>query len=103
MRIKHSHALLVGSAMLVVLLVLSGIRPFDRTTWALEVVPVFIALPVLWITYRRFPLTNLLYLLIFLHAIVLMIGGAYSYARVPLGFQIADLLHISRNPYDKIG
>jgi putative membrane protein len=48
-------------------------------------------------------LTNLLYLLIFLHAIVLMIGGAYSYARVPLGFQIADLLHISRNPYDKIG
>jgi len=103
MRIKHSHALLVGSAMLVVLLVLSGIRPFDRTTWALEVFPVFIALPVLWITYRRFPLTNLLYLLIFLHAIVLMIGGAYSYARVPLGFQIADLLHISRNPYDKIG
>jgi len=103
MRIKHSHALLVGSAMLVVLLVLSGIRPFDRTTWALEVFPVFIALPVLWITYRRFPLTNLLYLLIFLHAIVLMIGGAYSYARVPLGFQIADLLHTSRNPYDKIG
>jgi len=103
MRIKHSHALLVGSAVLVVLLVLSGIRPFDRTTWALEVFPVFIALPVLWITYRRFPLTNLLYLLIFLHAIVLMIGGAYSYARVPLGFQIADLLHISRNPYDKIG
>jgi putative membrane protein len=103
MRLNRSQALLVGSAVLVVLLVISGIRPFDRTTWALEVFPVFIALPALWITYRRFPLTTLLYVLIFLHAIVLMIGGAYSYARVPLGFQIADLLHLSRNPYDKIG
>lgn len=103
MRLNRSQALLVGSAVLVVLLVISGIRPFDRTTWALEVFPVFIALPALWVTYRRFPLTTLLYVLIFLHAIVLMIGGAYSYARVPLGFQIADLLHLSRNPYDKIG
>jgi len=94
---------LVGSAVLVVLLVVSGIRPFDRTTWLLEVFPIFIALPLLWATYRRFPLTTLVYILIFLHAIVLMIGGNYSYARVPLGFQIADLLHLSRNPYDKIG
>jgi len=101
--VRRSQALLVGSAVLVVLLVVSGIRPFDRTTWVLEVFPVFIALPVLWATYRRFPLTTLVYILIFLHAIVLMVGGSYSYARVPLGFQIADLLHLSRNPYDKIG
>jgi putative membrane protein len=103
MHLQRTQVLLAGSAVLVVLLVISGIRPFDRTTWVLEVFPVLIALPVLWLTYRRFPLTNLLYVLIFLHAIVLMVGGAYSYARVPLGFQIADLLHLSRNPYDKIG
>ena len=54
-------------------------------------------------TYRRYPLTTLLYVLIFLHAVVLMVGGAYTYARVPLGFWMADLLQIDRNPYDKIG
>jgi len=85
------------------LLVMSGIRPFDRTTWLLEVFPIFITLPILWATHRRFPLTTLVYALIFLHAVVLMVGGNYSYARVPLGFQIADLLHLNRNPYDKIG
>ncbi len=88
---------------LVVLLVVSGLRPFDRTTWVLEVFPILIAMPVLWATYRRFPLTNLLYLLIFCHAVILMVGGAYSCARVPLGFHIQDWLHLSRNPYDKIG
>jgi putative membrane protein len=82
---------------------LSGARPYDRMTWALEVFPVAIAVPVLWASYRRFPLTNLLYFLIFLHALVLMTGGLYTYARVPVGFQIADLLGLSRNPYDKLG
>jgi putative membrane protein len=94
---------LAGSAVLVVLLVISGIRPFDRMTWVLEVFPVLIALPVIWATYRRFPLTNLLYVCIFFHAIVLLVGGAYTYARVPLGFDLQALLHLSRNPYDKIG
>ena len=89
--------------MLVALLVLSGLRPYDRATWAMEVAPVVIALPILWVTHRRFPLTSLLYALIFLHALVLMLGGAYTYARVPLGFQIQDLFHLGRNPYDKIG
>jgi putative membrane protein len=93
----------IGSAVLILLLALSGFHPFDRTTWVLEVFPILIALPVLWATHRRFPLTNLVYALISCHAVVLMVGGAYSYARVPLGFQIADLLHLSRNPYDKIG
>jgi putative membrane protein len=98
-----SKTTLIGSVVLVGLLVSSGIRPFDRITWILEVFPILIVLPVLWATCRCYPLTNLLYLCIFLHAIVLMVGGAYSYARVPLGFQIADLFHLTRNPYDKIG
>jgi putative membrane protein len=99
----RTRLLLVGSAALIALLVISGIRPFDRTTWVLEVFPVLIALPVLWATYRRFPLTNLLYVCIFWHAVVLMVGGAYTYARVPLGFEIEALLNLSRHPYDKIG
>ena len=84
-------------------LALSGIRPYDRTTWILEVFPVFVALPLLWATRERFPLTSLLYTLVALHAIVLMVGGAYSYARVPLGFSMQEAFGLSRNPYDKIG
>lgn len=95
--------LVVASGVLLLLLLLSGLHPFERTTWLLEVFPVLIVLPLLWGTYRRYPLTNLLYFFIFWHAVVLIVGGAYSYARVPLGFQIADLLELSRNPYDKIG
>ena len=95
--------LLAASGVLLLLLLLSGLHPFERTTWLLEVFPVLIVLPLLWATYRRYPLTNLLYFFIFWHAVVLITGGAYSYARVPLGFQIADLLELSRNPYDKIG
>lgn len=100
---ERSHHLAIGTAVLVLLLVVSGISPFDQTTWVLEVFPILITIPVLWATYRRFPLTNLLYVLIFCHAVVLMVGGAYSYAKVPLGFELQDLLHLSRNPYDKIG
>jgi putative membrane protein len=84
-------------------LVASGIRPYDRATWFLEVLPVFIAFPVLWFTYRRFPLTTLLYACILIHAMVLMLGGAYTYARVPLGSWIQDAFALQRNPYDKIG
>jgi putative membrane protein len=84
-------------------LVLSGIRPYDRTTWILEVFPVLIALPLMWATRDRFPLTTLLYTLIAIHGVVLMFGGAYSYARVPLGFSIQEAFGLSRNPYDKIG
>jgi putative membrane protein len=100
---QHTKAPLIGSALLLALLVLSGIQPFDRPTWLLEVFPNLIALPVLWATYRRFPLTNLLYACIFAHAVVLMVGAAYTYARVPLGFELAELMNLSRNPYDKIG
>ena len=87
----------------VALLALSGIQPYDRLTWLLEVFPVLIAYPLLWATRRSFPLTTLLYIFILLHAAVLILGGAYTYARVPLGFQLQDWLHLSRNPYDKIG
>ncbi len=100
---SRTRNLAAAAALLVGLLVLSGLKPYDRATWALEVFPVVIALPVMAFTYRRFPLTTLLYACIFLHALVLMLGGAYTYARVPLGFQIQDLLQLDRNPYDKIG
>ncbi len=103
MTADRSRNLALAAAALVVLLAISGARPYDRATWVMEVFPVFVVLPLLWTTHRRFPLTNLLYALIFVHAVVLMVGGAYTYARVPLGFWIADLLHITRNPYDKIG
>src|SRR5574343_800389 len=84
-------------------LIISGIAPYDRATWWMEVAPVLIALPILVATRRRFPLTDLLAVLIALHALVLILGGAYSYARVPLGFWLQDVLGTLRNPYDKIG
>ncbi|ENX59875.1 MULTISPECIES: DUF2238 domain-containing protein [Acinetobacter] len=95
--------LYLGTAILAILLLISGIQPFDRTTWWLEVIPVLIVVPLLFATYKAFPLTPLLYGLIFLHAIVLIVGGAYSYARVPLGFEMAQWFGLERNPYDKIG
>ena len=86
-----------------VLLVLSGIGPRDRATWLLEVAPILIAGPILIATARRFPLTPLAYRLVFLHALILMLGAHYTYAEVPAGFWIRDLLGFARNPYDRIG
>lgn len=84
-------------------LVLSGIAPHDRVTWLLEVAPVLIVVPILFATGKRFPLTPLAYRLIFIHALILMLGGHYTYARVPLGFWVQDLLELSRNHYDRLG
>jgi len=84
-------------------LVLSGIGPYDRLTWWLEVAPVLIAVPVLLATFRRFPLTPLLYGLIAVHALILMYGGHYTYARTPLGLWMQDLFDLSRNHYDRLG
>ena len=95
--------LAIATALLLALLALSGAHPYDRLTWLLEVLPIIVVLPLLWFTRTRYPLTALLYVAIFLHAVVLMTGGAYTYARVPLGFYLADVLDLSRNPYDKIG
>lgn len=84
-------------------LILSGIDPYDRPTWWMEVFPVLIGLPILILTYDRFPLTPLAYRLITIHAMILMLGGHYTYARVPLGFWIQDLFDFARNHYDRIG
>lgn len=84
-------------------LAVSGVQAFDQATWLMEVFPVLLALALMAASYRRFPLTPLLYALIFVHCMVLIMGGTYTYARVPLGFAIQDWLHLSRNPYDKIG
>lgn len=92
-----------GVAVLGWLLVVSGVVAHDRPTWLLEVLPVLIAVPILMATRRRFPLTGLLYGAIFVHALVLILGGTYTYARVPLGFWMAEWLDLQRNPYDKIG
>jgi putative membrane protein len=94
---------LAALALGLVLLAISGWQPFDRSTWFMEVAPIFIAVPILLATYRRFPLTPLLYALVLAHAVVLMVGGAYTYARVPFGFELQHLFHLQRNPYDRIG
>jgi putative membrane protein len=97
--------MLPGVLLLVVTvaLVASGLRPHDRLTWLLEVAPVLIAAPLLIATRRSFPLTPLAYWLIAIHSLVLILGGHYTYARVPLGFWIQDWFDFSRNHYDRIG
>lgn len=100
----HRENILIAAAvLLIIIMLISAIHPYDYPTWFLEVSPVLIALPVMAATYRRFPLTTLLYVLIFIHAVILIGGGTYTYARVPLGFWIQDMLALDRNPYDKIG
>jgi len=93
----------VGVFLLALLLVVTGIATASKLTWLMEVLPVFIIVPILWATARRYPLTPMLYVLIFFHAIILIVGGMYSYARVPLGFEVQEWFHLSRNPYDKLG
>ena len=100
---RRPPALAVAALVLIALLAWSGWQPYERETWVLETVPVMVVLPLLAATHRRHPLTTLLYTLVFVHCAVLMLGGAYTYARVPLGFQIQEWLQLSRNPYDKIG
>jgi putative membrane protein len=84
-------------------LALSGINPYDRTTWWLEIFPILIAAPILVLTARRFPLTTLTYTLLAIHAIILMVGGHYTYARVPIGDWLQRLLGLARNDYDRLG
>lgn len=98
-RVELSLLLTVGAAVFI----WSGIGPADRLTWWMEVAPVLIALPILFATRTKFPLTTLLYRLIFLHAVVLMVGAHYTYAQVPLGFWAAEWFDWSRNHYDRFG
>ncbi|MBL3590005.1 MAG: DUF2238 domain-containing protein [gamma proteobacterium endosymbiont of Lamellibrachia anaximandri] len=104
MRTSFQHEPLVLGAGILLILFLSGLDPVaDRLTWLLETVPVMIGLVLLTITWQRFPLTPLLYRLLALHAVILMIGGYYTYAEVPLFNTLRDSLDLSRNHYDRIG
>jgi putative membrane protein len=96
-------AIALWLAIFLAVLVWSAIRPKDMATWGLEVFPAIIALAVLAATWRRFPLTPLVYWLILAHAVILMVGGHYTYAEVPLGDWFRELTGGSRNDYDKLG
>lgn len=100
---NYSRALALLTAIWLAMLAWSGWQPYDRATWWMEVAPVLIALPVIWLTRDLFPLTPLALALIGLHGLVLMLGGAYTYARVPIGFEVQDWLGLARNPYDRFG
>ena len=86
-----------------IVLIWSGINPKDYFTWILEVAPAIIGLIILFFTYKKYPLTNLLYLLILVHSVILMIGGHYTYAEVPAFDWIKETFNQTRNNYDKIG
>jgi putative membrane protein len=89
--------------LVVVALIASGISPYDRLTWFLETVWVIVGIPLVVLTWRRFPLTTLLCVLLAVHALILILGGHYTYTRTPVGSWIQDLFELSRNPYDRIG
>jgi len=87
----------------ILLLALTAIHPHDYATWWMETAPIFIALPTVVVTYKIYTLTPLLYRMLFLHGVILMVGGHYTYAEVPLGFWMEDWFGFARNNYDKIG
>ena len=99
----HGRERTVLIGLVVVGLFASGLAPRDRFTWFLEVLPVFLAVPILLLTARPFPLTPLAYRLLAMHAVVLLVGGHYTYAEVPLGYWLQDLFGFARNHFDRIG
>src|SRR5262245_11784433 len=98
---KSEPAILLALGVLAV--AISGMGPHDRFTWFLEVAPVLIGIPILLATRRAFPLTPLVYRLLLVHAVILVVGGHYTYARVPAGFWVQELFGLPRNPYDGLG
>lgn len=96
-----------GFITLLILLLAALIAAFlvaqDRLTWLLEVMWVLLALPLLVATRARFPLTRLLYVLIGIHCLILIYGGAYTYALTPLGLWVQDVFDLARNHYDRLG
>jgi putative membrane protein len=90
-------------ALVLAVFVWSGVSPHDRFTWVLEVFPVMLAVPVLIYLSPRFRFTPLAYTLVAFHAMILMVGGKYTYAEVPFGFWMRDALGFARNHYDRIG
>jgi putative membrane protein len=97
---RYELALLISAG---AILVWSGVAPHDRFTWFLEVAPVLIGAPILVALRHRFRLTPLVYTLLWIHAVILMVGGKYTYAEVPFGFWIQDAFGFYRNHYDRIG
>jgi putative membrane protein len=97
---KYELGLLVS---LILLLAWSGVHPHDRFTWILEVFPIFLGVPALVLLYPTLRLTPLVYTLIWVHSLILMLGGHYTYAKVPLGFWMEEWFGFGRNHYDRIG
>jgi len=95
--------MLIWIAIFLSVLIWSAIEPADRLTWWMEVIPAMLGFAILLMTRQRFPLTGLLYILILIHAIILMVGGHYTYAEVPLGDWLSDMTGGERNNYDKLG
>ncbi|KLV63787.1 DUF2238 domain-containing protein [Citrobacter murliniae] len=102
-RTLNTSQLNAGALLLALILIYTGFSATEKITWLMEVTPVIIVVPLLLATVKRYPLTPLLYTLIFFHAIILMVGGMYTYAKVPIGFEVQEWLNLSRNPYDKLG
>ncbi len=101
---KSSQRMLLALVVIWTLgLLVSGRAPFDRSTWLMEVMPCLILMPVLWWSRKQFVFTPVVYALLIVHGLILMVGGAYTYARVPLGFWMQDWFGWTRNNYDKIG
>jgi putative membrane protein len=98
---RYENPALVGLTLLA--LAVSGVQPYDRLTWVLETFPVMLGLPLAIATHRRFPLTPLVYRLLFVHGLILVLGGHYTYARVPAGFWLQDAFDLARNHYDRLG
>lgn len=101
--VNRSRALMVLAVAWSAALIASGIAPRDRLTWFMEVAPVLIAFPLLVATHGRFPFTTLACTLIGVHGLILILGGAYTYAHVPAGFWVQEWLGLERNPYDRLG
>jgi putative membrane protein len=97
---REPAVLLVAGALV---LAWSGFAPKDRAVWLMEVFPAIAGGVALALTRRRFPMTPLSYRLVFVFSLVLMVGGKYTYAEVPLGFWVKDLFHLSRNHFDRLG
>jgi len=100
---RSSRAIAIWLGVFLAVLIWSGIEPKERGTWLLEVFPAIAALVIMAATWRVFPLTPLVYWLILAHSVILMVGGHYTYAEVPLGDWVRDLTDGSRNDYDKLG
>lgn len=101
MKGKKVHLMLLIS--IIIILIISGINPYDRFTWFLEVFPAIIGITALVLTYNKFMFTNLVYILVWFHAVILIVGGHYTYAEMPLFNWIKDAFELSRNYYDRLG